>query len=78
MSQAKEADNQLKDVRDRLGPIMARLLDIEVRLAAAKKVEERPPTMSLRRFTSSLLEREALDRVGSNERHGFDRRSVAR
>lgn len=71
MSQDKEACIRLKDISDRLAPVIARLLDIEVRLAAAKKADERPTTMSLRRFTSSLLEREAVKMAGTNERMRF-------
>ena len=57
MSQVEEAIAYLTQVRNRLAPITQRLLDIEARLAAAKATDiERSAKISLREFTSNLLE----------------------
>jgi hypothetical protein len=57
MSHAEEAIARLTEIRCRLMPIAGRLLDIEARLAAAKAAEiERPTKVSLREFTSDLLD----------------------
>jgi hypothetical protein len=57
MSEA-EAITRITQIRSRLAPITERLLDIEARLAAAKVADiERPARVSLREFTSRLLDR---------------------
>ena len=56
MSPVEEAIASLTQIRSRLAPITERLLDIEARLAAAKAADiERPAKVSLREFTSNLL-----------------------
>jgi hypothetical protein len=57
MSQVEEAAARLTQARNELAPITERLLDIEVRLVAAKAADiERPAKVSLREFTSNLLD----------------------
>ena len=57
MSQVEEAVARLRQARNEMAPITERLLDIEVRLVAAKAAEiERPTKISLRKFTSNLLD----------------------
>jgi len=56
MSPVEEAIASLTQIRSRLAPITELLLDIEARLAAAKAADiERPAKVSLREFTSNLL-----------------------
>jgi hypothetical protein len=55
MSQVEEAIARLTQACDELAPITERLLDIEVRLVAAKAAE-RPAKVSLREFTWNLLD----------------------
>jgi hypothetical protein len=57
MTQAEEAITRITQIRSRLGPIRERLLVIEARLAEAKAADiERPARISLREFTSNLLD----------------------
>jgi hypothetical protein len=57
MTQAEEAIARISQVRCRLAPITERLLVIEARLAVAKAADsERPAKVSLREFTSNLLD----------------------
>ena len=57
MSQLEEEVARLTQARSKLAPITERLLDIETRLAVAKAADaERPAKVSLREFTSNLLD----------------------
>jgi hypothetical protein len=57
MSQVEEVAARLTQARNELAPITERLLDIEVRLVAAKAADiERPAKVSLREFTLNLLD----------------------
>jgi hypothetical protein len=57
MTQAKEAIARITQIRSRLAPISERLLVIEAGLAVAKAADnERPAKVSLREFTSNLLD----------------------
>jgi hypothetical protein len=57
MSQVEEAAARLRQARNEIALITERLLDIEVRLVAAKAAEiEQPTKISLRKFTSNLLD----------------------
>jgi len=56
MSQVEEVAARLTQARNELAPITERLLDIEVRLVAAKAADERPAKVSLREFTWNLLD----------------------
>jgi hypothetical protein len=49
----------LEQIRDRLGPIAGRLLDIEIRMAEAK-IDQPHTAMTLRAFTSNLLGQDSL------------------
>ena len=56
MSQVEEAAARLTQARNEIALITERLLDIEVRLVAAKAAEiEQPTKISLRKFTSDLI-----------------------
>ena len=55
MSQLEEAVARLTQARSKLAPITKRILDIETRLAVLKTAE-RPAKVSLREFTSNLLD----------------------
>ena len=57
MSQVEEVAARLTQARNELAPITERLLDIEVRLVAAKAADiERAAKVSLREFTWNLLD----------------------
>jgi hypothetical protein len=57
MSQVEEAAARLTQARNEIALITERLLDIEARLVATKAaVIERPTKISLRKFTSNLLD----------------------
>jgi hypothetical protein len=57
MSQVEEMAARLTQARNELAPITERLLDIEVRLVAAKAADiERAAKVSLREFTWNLLD----------------------
>jgi hypothetical protein len=57
MSQVEEVAARLTQARNELAPITERLLDIEVRLVAAKAADiERPAKVLLREFTWNLLD----------------------
>jgi hypothetical protein len=57
LSQLEEAVARLTQARSKLAPITERLLDIETRLAVVKAADvERPAKVSLRAFTSNLLD----------------------
>jgi hypothetical protein len=57
MSQVEEAAARLTQARNELARITERLLDIEVRFVAAKIADvDRPAKVSLREFTSNLLD----------------------
>jgi hypothetical protein len=57
MSQLEETVARLTQARSKLAPITERILDIETRLAVAKAAEiEGPAKVSLREFTSNLLD----------------------
>jgi hypothetical protein len=58
MSQLEEAAARLTQARRKLAPVTERLLDIETRLAVVKAALERPAKISLRAFTSNLLNQE--------------------
>ena len=60
MSQVDELIAHLMQIRDRLAPLSERLLDIEARMVAARVVDQRPASISLREFTAHMLGHEGL------------------
>ena len=73
----EEANIRLRQIRGRLSPLTERLMDIEARMAAVRNVGQPPGQISLREFTSMLLDRKKQDTAHKNERGALDRQFAA-